>query len=96
MNQLDSLVEVLAQHKRVCFSFSAEGGTLLAVSIRECELYDFDEYGEEYAPGEMFEVGPVGPKHEIIGTSLAYANIQDAGNAVLRRRAERLGVPWGE
>jgi hypothetical protein len=58
MNQLDSLAEILTQHKRVCFFFSTKEGTSLVVAIRECEPYDFDEYGEEFVPGEMFEISP--------------------------------------
>jgi hypothetical protein len=96
MNQLDSLAEILTQHKRVSFSFSTEEGPLLVVAIRECEFYDFDEYGEEFVPGEKFEIGPARSMYEVRPTTLVYANISDAGNAVLRHRAELLGLPWDE
>jgi hypothetical protein len=96
MNQLDSVAEILTQHKRVTFSFFTEEGTALVVAVRECEPYDFDEYGEEFVPGEMFEIGPARPMYEVMPTTLVYANISEAGNAVLRHRAELLGLPWGE
>ncbi len=96
MDQLDHLIQHLAIQKIVAFSFLGRDDSSLAVSIRECEDYDFDEYGEEYVQGGMFEVGPARPAHKVISTQLVFANIYEAGNAVLRRRAALLGESWGD
>ncbi len=94
MDQLNQLVEMLARDKAVSFSFLVPGGEAQSVTIRECEDYDFEEYGEEYVPGTMFEVGPAHPSKPKVSTQLQFQDIHAAGNAVLKRRAEALGEPW--
>lgn len=94
MEQLDDLIEFLATHKRVVFSFIGPNGVCSAVSIRESEKCDFDEYGEDYAPGEMFEIGPARAAAEMIPTQLNFPDLYQAGKTVLRRRAELLGQSW--
>jgi hypothetical protein len=96
MGQLDDLIEFLATHKRVAFAFIGPNGDSSAVSIRESEKCDFDEFGEDYSPGEMFEIGPARPSADVITTQLNFSDLYQAGNAVLRRRAELLGQAWGD
>jgi hypothetical protein len=94
MEQLDDLIECLATHKCVTFPFIGPNGVSSAVSIRESEQYDFDEYGIDCVPGEMFEIGPARPSAELITTQWNFPDLYQAGNAVLRRRAALLGQPW--
>jgi len=94
MDQLNQLVEILVRDKMVCFSFLDLNREVRSVAVRECEDYDFLEYGEEFAPGTMFEVGPVHPSKSTVSTQLQFQDMQVAGNAVLKRRAESLGEPW--
>ncbi|MDR7070164.1 hypothetical protein J2X02_003015 [Pseudoxanthomonas japonensis] len=94
MDQISQIVEILAREKVVSFSFLGPGEEVQSVTIRECEEHDFDEYGEKYAPGSMFEVGPTHPSKPRFSTQFQFPDIQVAGNAVLKRRAEALGEPW--
>lgn len=91
------LVQLLIENRRVAFSFVLlDSKVACSVRIRECEEYDSAEYGEEYAPGEMFEVGPPKVESAVIETQFIFANLQEAGNAVLRERARILGVTWDD
>ncbi|WP_457444340.1 hypothetical protein [Roseateles sp. P5_E4] len=93
---LSSLANELIQRKRVSFSFCMPGGSneRAAVTVRECEDYDFVEYGEEYKEGEMFEVGPAAPAHKLTATNLEFESVHAAGRAVLMERASIQGEPW--
>ena len=93
---LSRLATELVQRKRVSFSFCLAGGgnQRAAVTVRECEDYDFAEYGEEYKEGEMFAVGPAAPAHKPTATKLEFESIHAAGRAVLVERASIQGEPW--
>lgn len=54
----------------------------------------FVEYDEEYKEGEMFEIGPLKSFEPYLKTSLQFKDIYEAGNSVLKLRAETLGIPW--
>lgn len=97
-HQLEKLAAELMSKKRVAFSFTPTGQSECKglVLVRECEEYDFLEYGEEFKLGEMFEIGPAKPQAEIVHTELRFSSVQEAGNAVLKRRAELLGEVWGD
>lgn len=92
---LSSLATELIQRKRVSFSFCLPGGSnqRAAVTVRECEDYDFAEYGE-YKEGEMFEVSPASPAHKPTATKLEFESAHAAGRAVLIERASIQGEPW--
>lgn len=97
-DELADLVERLIAENQVAFSFlptEAEQPEL-TVSIREGDESDFDEYGEAYEPGTMFEVGPPLPATPLIETRLQFNTMHQAGDAVLTRRAAMLGVPWND
>jgi hypothetical protein len=93
---LSSLATELIQLKRVSFSFCLPGGSNqhAAVTVRECEDYDFAEYGEQYKEGEMFEVSPAAPAHEPTATKLEFESVHAAGRAILIERASIQGEPW--
>ena len=95
-NTLHDLANELIRRKRVSFSFNlrATPQERGAVTVRECEDYDFAEYGEEYVEGEMFAVGPAAPAHKILATELVFESINAAGMAVLKEVALILGRPW--
>ena len=94
MNELQELVNTLIKEKAICFSFESPSGVSY-VKVRECEDYDFVEYGEEYKEGEMFEIGPTTSDEPYIETKLRFKDIYEAGDYVLQQRAQILGVPWG-
>jgi hypothetical protein len=97
-DELGQLVALLATKRVVEFSFlpAVPEQTECAVSVRECDEADFAEYGEEPETGAMFEVGPPLQAQPLIETKLRFSTMQQAGDAVLKRRAEILGVPWGD
>ena len=96
-HQLGKLAAELVSKKSVAFSFILVGQSECKglVLVRECEEHDFLEYGEEFKPGEMFEIGPAKPQENITQTELNFSSVQEAGNAVLKSRAEILGEVWG-
>lgn len=96
VDQLDRIVDELTSKGRVAFSFSVDeaGKSFLIASVRECLEHDFTEYGEEYEPGLLFEISPAKSAAGAVVTQLIFPDVSAAANAVLKRRAERLGEPW--
>jgi hypothetical protein len=95
-NTLHDIANELIQRKCVSFSFNLPGAMQerAAVTVRECEDYDFAEYEEEYVEGEMFAVGPAAPAHKVLATELVFESVNAAGTAVLKEVARILGNPW--
>jgi hypothetical protein len=97
-DELGQLAERLVAEKRLEFSFlpTDAGQREVAVSVRECDEADFVEYGEKYEAATMFEIGPPLSGQALTETKLRFSTMQEAGDAVLQRRAAILGVPWGD
>ncbi|CAN7197359.1 hypothetical protein LJR289_000510 [Pseudoduganella sp. LjRoot289] len=92
---IDRLARLLIKNRRIDFSFRlADSDDICIVHVHECEDYEFSEYGEEYAPGEMFEIGPAKLDAAIIHTQLRFAGLQEAGSAVLKVRSQIAGAHW--
>ena len=94
MKDIEKLAEILINEKTVGFSFLSPDGKD-SVKVRECKNYDFLEYDIEYKEGDMFEIGPTKLSDKIIQTNLEFNDKQAAGNAVLKLRANKLGISWG-
>ena len=76
MKELANLADILIKNKAVSFSFIPDEGVNI-VKVRECEDYDFVEYGEEYKEGEMFEIGPTTSDEPYIETKLRFKDIYE-------------------
>jgi hypothetical protein len=90
---IEEIVEYLKTKKRVCFYYETPDGTG-SVQIRECEDFDYIEYGTEVEDGDMFEIGPTKSSDDIIQTSLKFEDMYAAGRPILKRLAEDDGIFW--
>ncbi|ADG69873.1 hypothetical protein Plim_4062 [Planctopirus limnophila DSM 3776] len=98
MISIDRLAQNLIANKRVEFSFhlQSDNHELALICVKECEEYDLAEYDVEYQRGEFFQIGPAKQSEEVVPSELCFPDLQAAGDAILKRRAEILNIPWGE